>query len=182
MNVTGGDCSMTSVPATPDGVRTGASGPPMHPGYNDSRSPTRGWPLQGELLSRIIRPESAARARERILQATALAIRHAARQSPSSADRHDILAFIVLALDEISESVDASAAAWEKRGYWLKADRFRRDWIWVEQVKRKIETALRDEDYAAAGDGVGVPNPGRAPGNAGRPDETQGRRMRQIGE
>jgi hypothetical protein len=106
-------------------------------------------------LSRIVHPESAARARERILQATALAIRHAATQSPGSSDRHDVLAFIVLALDEIAESVDTSAAAWEKRGYWLKADRFRRDWIWVEQVKRRIDNALRDEDFAAAGDGVG---------------------------
>jgi hypothetical protein len=130
-------------------------GPPMHPGYNDSCGARRRAPHRGKVLSRIVRQESAARARERILQATALAIRHAATQSPSSTDRHDVFAFIVLALGEISESVDTSAAAWEKRGYWLKADRFRRDWVWVDQAKRKIDGALRNEDYTAAGEGVG---------------------------
>lgn len=93
--------------------------------------------------------------RERLLQVTALAIRHAATQGRGSSDRHDVLAFIVLALAEIAESVDVSAAAWEKRGYWLKADRFRRDWMWVDQAKRKIQGALREDDYAAAGEGVG---------------------------
>ena len=105
-------------------------------------------------MSRIVRPESAARLRERILQSIALAIRHAATQSPSSPDRHDILAFIVLALHQVAESVDASAAAWENRGYWLKADRFRRDWLWVDGLKRQIEIALRELDYPAAGDAI----------------------------
>ena len=106
-------------------------------------------------MSPIVRPESAARFREKILQSTALAIRHAATQSPSSPDRHDILAFIVLALRQVAESIDASAAAWEKRGYWLKADRLRRDWLWAEGMNRQIEIALRDQDYSAAGDAVG---------------------------
>jgi hypothetical protein len=137
-------------------AHSGLGGLPEHPGYNDSPRSRRGRHLRkGEALARIIRPESAARLRERILQSTALAIRHAATQSPGSSDRHDILAFIVMALHEIAESVDASAIAWEKRGYWLKADRFRRDWVWVEQLRLKLEKALRDEDYAAAGDGVG---------------------------
>jgi len=106
-------------------------------------------------LSRIVRPESAARLRERILQTTALAMRHAATQSPNSTDGPDILAFIVLALQQIAQSVETSAAAWEKRGYWVKADRFRRDWTWAEGVSGDIETALRDRDYAAAGDRMG---------------------------
>lgn len=126
------------------------------PGYNQYHKCTRGRPLRkGAILPRIVRPESAARLREGILQTTALAIRHAANQSPNSTDQPDILAFIVLALQQIAESVDNSAAAWEKRGYWVKADRFRRDWIWAEQLKGHIETALRDQDHAAAADGIG---------------------------
>jgi hypothetical protein len=108
-----------------------------------------------EKLSRIVRPESAARLRAKVLQSTALAIRHAAMQSPTSPDRHDVLAYIVLALRQVSDSIETSAAAWEKRGYWLKADRFRRDWVWVEGVRGKLEGALRDQDYAAAGEGIG---------------------------
>jgi hypothetical protein len=147
---------MTPAYPTPKAPLFVKSGPREHPGYNDSRISTRGQPLRkGDILSRIVRPESAARFRERILQSTALAIRHAATQSPDSSDRHDVFAFIVLALSQVCESVETSAAAWEKRGYWLKADRFRRDWAWAEQLKGKIEAALRDQDYAAAGDAVG---------------------------
>lgn len=157
MIVTGGDCSMSSTAGfLPELFHECVSAVRSLPGYNQSHVSARGLSLRkGEILSPIVRPESAARLREKILQTTALAIRHAATQSPSSSDRHDVIAFIVLALQQVSESIETSAAAWEKRGYWLKADRFRRDWLWVERLRGQIETALRNQDFAAAGDGIG---------------------------
>ncbi len=35
-----------------------------------------------------------------------------------------------LALEEINSNIDKSVEAWEKRGYWVKADKFRLDWEW----------------------------------------------------
>ena len=56
-------------------------------------------------------------------------------------------AFVVLALEKIEESVDASATAWEKRDYWLKADRFRMEWGWTEGLRLSLETAVLSQDW-----------------------------------
>ena len=38
-------------------------------------------------------------------------------------------------------------AAWEKRGYWVKADKFRLEWMWTESFANKMKTALLAEDW-----------------------------------
>jgi hypothetical protein len=43
--------------------------------------------------------------------------------------------------------VEASVTPWEKRGYWVKADRFRLEWIWTNQLGSKMSTALIEEDW-----------------------------------
>ena len=57
--------------------------------------------------------------------------------------------FIALALKNISEGIDASVAAWEKRDYWVKADRFRMDWMWAGQYADKMKTAVLADDWGA---------------------------------
>ena len=41
-------------------------------------------------------------------------------------------------LEAIDESIEQSVAAWEKRGYWLKADRFRQEWRWAGDLGRRM--------------------------------------------
>jgi hypothetical protein len=52
--------------------------------------------------------------------------------------RNDIVAFIVLSLNEVEKSIQDTLTPWEKRGYWSKADQFRLEWEWVEKVKESI--------------------------------------------
>ncbi len=52
--------------------------------------------------------------------------------------RNDIIAFIILSLNEVEKSIHDSLAPWEKRGYWTKADQFRLEWEWLGKVKEKI--------------------------------------------
>jgi hypothetical protein len=40
-------------------------------------------------------------------------------------------------------------AAWEKRDYWVKADRFRMEWRWAGQSAEKMKSALAEDDWAA---------------------------------
>jgi hypothetical protein len=100
-------------------------------------------------MSRIINPESAGKDRARLSKSIVLAIRELARQTEPGAEARDLAAFITLALQAIHEGIDASVSAWEKRGYWVKADRFRMDWNWAGEHGRKFEAALRAEDWAA---------------------------------
>ncbi len=69
------------------------------------------------------------------------------KQEPDEESR-DLAAFIVLALEKIAESVETTASAWEKRDYWLKADRFRQDWAWCEARSQALAAALKSDDWA----------------------------------
>ena len=100
------------------------------------------------ILSRVINPESAGRDRTRLSKAIVLAMRELARQSEPGTEARDLAAFITLALQTISGGIDISVAAWEKRGYWVKADRFRMEWMWTGQVATKLKRALLDDDWA----------------------------------
>jgi hypothetical protein len=59
----------------------------------------------------------------------------------------DITAYVILALEEMANSIDVSVEAWEKRGYWVKADRFRLDWEWAGMSAAKLRKAFAIEDW-----------------------------------
>jgi predicted nucleotidyltransferase len=100
-------------------------------------------------LSRVINVESAGKDRTRLTKAIVLAIRELARQKEPGPESRDLAAFIALALQTISEGIDISVAAWEKRGYWVKADKFRMEWMWTGATAGKIKKALLEDDWAS---------------------------------
>lgn len=98
-------------------------------------------------MSRVINPESAGKERTQLSKAIVLAVRELAKQKDVTNEARDLAAFIALALKNISEGIDVSVAAWEKRGYWVKADRFRMDWVWTGQVADKMKVAIFTNDW-----------------------------------
>ena len=98
-------------------------------------------------MSRIINPDSAGKERTRLMRAVVLAVRELARQTEPGPEARDQAAFIALALQIIAETIDISVVAWEKRGYWVKADRFRMEWLWSGQMAEKMRRALKVDDW-----------------------------------
>jgi hypothetical protein len=98
-------------------------------------------------VSRIINPDSAGKERDRLSKAIVLAVRELAQQTEAGDKSRDLAAFIALALAIVSETIDISVAAWEKRDYWVKADRFRMDWAWAEQMAEKMRNAVQTENW-----------------------------------
>ena len=98
-------------------------------------------------MSRIINPESAGKERTQFSKAIVLAVRELAKQTEVTEETKDLAAFIAVALKSISEGIDVSVAAWEKRGYWVKADRFRMDWMWTGQYAEKMKVAIFTDDW-----------------------------------
>jgi hypothetical protein len=70
------------------------------------------------------------------------------QKSTVDGQTRDLAAFIAIALASIYETIDLSVAAWEKRGYWVKADRFRMDWAWTESLGAALRKALLADDWA----------------------------------
>lgn len=100
-------------------------------------------------MSRIINPDSVGKERTRLSKCIVLSIRELAKHNQVTPDAKDQAAFIALALQSISDGIDASVAAWEKRGYWVKADKFRMEWIWSSQYSAKLKDAVLADDWAA---------------------------------
>lgn len=98
-------------------------------------------------MSRVINPDSAGRDRTRLSKGIVLAIRELAKQSEPTAESQDLVSFIALALFSISRGIDASVAAWEKRGYWVKADKFRMDWMWTGDIAARLKSSILADDW-----------------------------------
>ena len=98
-------------------------------------------------MSPIINPDSAGKERTRLTKAIVLAVRQLAKQSQVNQEAKDLAAFIGMALRIISDGIDVSVAAWEKRDYWIKADKFRMEWMWTGQFADKMKTAVVTDDW-----------------------------------
>ena len=98
-------------------------------------------------LSRLIKTETVGKDRTRLTKSIVLAVRELAKQKDVNPEAKDLAAFIVMALKTISDGIDESVAAWEKRGYWVKADRFRMEWLWTGQFAEKMKNALLQDDW-----------------------------------
>ncbi len=98
-------------------------------------------------MGRLISIESAGKDRTRLTKGVVLAIRELVTQTEISDKTRDLAAFIAMALEAIAGGIDSSVEAWEKRGYWIKADRFRMDWEWAGRLGRKMKEATRKEDW-----------------------------------
>jgi hypothetical protein len=98
-------------------------------------------------MSRVIHTDSPGAQRQRLRRTIAEALHRLMRKSEPDEEAKDLVALIVLSLRELSAGVDRSARAWEKRGYFIKADRFRRDWEWLDHTADQLEALLRADEW-----------------------------------
>lgn len=98
-------------------------------------------------MGRLINLDSAGKERTRLTKTVALAVRELAKQTAPGTESRDLAAYIALSLDGIARTIDISVTAWEKRGYWVKADRFRMEWQWAAHLAEKMRAAVLDEDW-----------------------------------
>lgn len=97
-------------------------------------------------MSRVINTESNSSTRRKILQKIALVLRHSTNSSIDESVQNDMFAFLILSLQIIDTLTGNTIEAWEKRGYWIKADRFRQEWLWVEHIGKNLSEGLEKND------------------------------------
>lgn len=96
-------------------------------------------------MSRIIRTENPTTIRNRNRRSIAEILRHLSQKPKLDAEARDMAATLVYLLREIHDGAEAAARAWEKRDYWLKAERFLREWSWTAESAANIEDVLRSD-------------------------------------
>lgn len=98
-------------------------------------------------MSRVINIENAGKQRTQLTRNILLAIRRLSQSSQDKILSKDLVAYIIIALEQITATIDSSVVAWEKRGYWVKADRFRMDWGWSQTKSDLLYKSLMAEDW-----------------------------------
>ncbi|NPA92426.1 MAG: hypothetical protein GXO56_01935 [Chloroflexi bacterium] len=98
-------------------------------------------------MSRVIQTDGVGKRRRRLLQMLGWALRELMVQTRPDERTLNLAAFIAELLGAVDATIEETTTPWEKRGYWLKADRFRREWRWAGQLQREMEAATLSQDW-----------------------------------
>ena len=98
-------------------------------------------------MGRVVSVERVGTERQQLRRTIAEALRRLKEKPDLDEEAKDLAALIVFCLDEIAEGVDRSATAWERRDYYLKADRFRREWAWANRTADEMATLIQQDDW-----------------------------------
>ena len=90
--------------------------------------------------------ETAGKERNKLCKEIVITVRELLKPNITEADIKDMTAFVALSLLRIHETIDLSVEAWEKRDYWIKAERFRQEWDWTKAMGLKIKQAAANND------------------------------------
>ena len=93
-------------------------------------------------MGRLVTIDGTGTERNRLRRTIAEALRLLGQKGGIDDEARDLAALILLSLRQIAQGVDMSASAWEKRDYYMKADKFRLEWDWVERSARELEGVL----------------------------------------
>lgn len=91
--------------------------------------------------------ENPSTTRTKLAKQVVVAFRNIVKQNSMNNDVKDSIAYISFLLKDIQRNVDSTACAWEKRDYWVKADKFRREWQWVDKTLAVIHLICEENQW-----------------------------------
>jgi len=98
-------------------------------------------------MSRVINTNSPGSIRNASRRTIAEILKRMVAKRSMDDEARDMAAAIVLELDRMAATIETTCDAWEKRNYFLKADRFRLDWEWVRPAADRLRTVILDEEW-----------------------------------
>jgi hypothetical protein len=98
-------------------------------------------------MSRIITTEGPGKVRNQHRRTIAEALRRLSMKQKLDDEAKDLVALIVFCLHGIADTVEQTTDAWDKRNYYLKADRFREEWRWVEPMADQLSAVIYEQRW-----------------------------------
>lgn len=98
-------------------------------------------------MGRIIYTDSPGKRRHHYRRSIAEMLRRLSRKDRVDAEAKDQAALIVLCLQGIANTIDQTVGAWEKRDYWMKAERFSREWLWLDPMADKLGAVIYEDRW-----------------------------------
>lgn len=93
-------------------------------------------------MGRVINTDSTGKRRNQNMRTAAEILRRLSQKTAVDDDVKDMVAMLVYCFREIDEGIDQSAAAWEKRDYWMKADELRIRWGWAGGAADELQAMI----------------------------------------
>lgn len=100
-------------------------------------------------MGRVINPDSAGKQRTQLMRTVAEVIRHLGQKQVIDDEAKDMVSLLVYCFREIDEGIEASAQAWEKRDYYLKAEELRARWGWAGRMAEELQQLVFAENWDA---------------------------------
>jgi hypothetical protein len=98
-------------------------------------------------MGRIIATESPGKIRNQHRRTIAEALRRLSQKPQLDGETKDLAALIVFCLHSMADTVDRTIEAWEKRDYWIKAERFREEWRWLEIAADELSATIYEDQW-----------------------------------
>lgn len=98
-------------------------------------------------MSRVINTDSTGKKRNQLMRTSAEILRHLSQKNAVDTSVKDMVAMLVYCLREIDEGIEQSAAVWEKRDYWMKAEEFRQRWSWCGLLADELQRLVYDDEW-----------------------------------
>ena len=98
-------------------------------------------------MGRVINPDTGGRQRLFLSRNILHACRMSTANNLSMDELRDMAAFVYYSLIAIDRSVNVTVTAWERRDFWVKADKFRHEWTWALKYITRINEAIDSGDW-----------------------------------
>ena len=99
-------------------------------------------------MGRVINTDSTGKKRNQNMRTSAEILRRLSQKINIDDEAKDMIAALVFCLREIDEGIEQSAAVWEKRDYWMKAEEFRQRWRWAGALADELQALVFSENWA----------------------------------
>lgn len=98
-------------------------------------------------MGNVVNTDSPSKRREKILRLISTMLEISDFGHDNAEENKDKMAFIYLSLNEIDKTITETVRPWEKRDFWLKADKFREEWNWVKAALAMIDEKLTKKKW-----------------------------------
>lgn len=98
-------------------------------------------------MSRVIYTQRPGKIRHRHRRTIAEALRRLGQKPQLDDEAKDLIALVVFSLHGIADTVEQTIDAWEKRDYYIKAERFRQEWRWLGRITDELSAVLYESRW-----------------------------------
>lgn len=98
-------------------------------------------------MGRVINTDSTGKQRNQLMRTVAEILRRLSQKQQVDVEVKDMTAMLVYCFREVESGIEQSAAVWEKRDYWMKAEELRQRWGWAGDLADQLAGMIYRDDW-----------------------------------